>query len=181
MQLDAPGAEYLRLLDDGGAVQAHSTIVGFRDGHPFSLTYLLRCDPRWRVLSLRMECRTGDQLTTLDLDADGEGSWRQHGQPLDTVQGCLDVDIAVTPFTNTLPIRRLELKPGDVAEIRVVYIDVPTLTIAPMRQRYIGLRAPATDDVYRYESLESGFTADLRVDRDRLVIDYPHLWRIWTR
>ena len=32
--------------------------------------------------------------------------------------------------------------------------------------------------MYRYESLKSGFTAELKVDEDGLVIDYPDIFRM---
>jgi uncharacterized protein len=175
-QLDGLGLEHLRILGVPG-LEAHATVVGVQDGHPFTLSYLLRCDLRWHVRSLRADCRSGDRLTTVDLEADGEGQWHQGAQPCTALDGCIDVDLSATPFTNTLPIRRLALGIGESAEIRVVYLDVPALSIEPMRQRYTRLRAQAGDDVYRYESLGSDFRADLRVDSEGLVIDYPHLWR----
>ena len=173
-RLDSPGLEHLRLHGEDGPLQAHSTVVGLGEGGPFTLTYVLRWDRRWHTRSLRVECRTGDRLLTLDLDSDGEGSWRLPGRPPNALQGCLDVDIAATPFTNTLPIRRLALRPGDGAEIVVAYVAVPELTVEPMRQRYT---RSADGGIYRYESVASGFRADLRVDADGLVIDYPGLWR----
>ncbi len=92
-----------------------------------------------------------------------------------------------TAFTNTLPIRRLGLQPGESAELSVAYIDVPTLGVTPARQRYGCLARSAEEGRYRYESLPSaalpgGFTDDLLVDADGLVVDYPKLFRRqWTR
>jgi hypothetical protein len=115
---------------------------------------------------------------TIRLFSDGAGNWHDDkGQPLDTLQGCIDVDIMLTPLTNTLPIRRLQLAPGESREISVVYIAAPDLSIRPFRQRYTRL-----DDgqQYRYESLDSGFTAVLPVDDDGFVVDYPGIWRrVW--
>jgi uncharacterized protein len=176
-RIDTSGLEYLRLLEDGAGLQAHGTLVAVQDGRPFSLTYLLRWDLRWHVRSLRAECRAGDRLATLDLESDGEGRWRKGGQPLGLILGCIDVDIAATPFTNTLPIRRLRLGEGDTAEISAAYVEVPELAVKPVRQRYTALAPLAGNDVYRYESIDSGFWADLSVDRDGLVIDYPPIWR----
>ncbi|HYM51501.1 MAG TPA: putative glycolipid-binding domain-containing protein [Candidatus Limnocylindrales bacterium] len=175
-QFDGLGIEHLRLLDQEG-LEAHSTIVGVQDEQPFTLTYVLRCDLRWHVRSVRAECRAANRLTTLDLESDGEGRWQSGGHPVERLDGCLDVDLSATPFTNTLPIRRLELEPGASAEIAAVYIEVPALTAEPMRQRYTRLAAASGTDVYRYESPGSGFRADLRVDADGLVVDYPNLWR----
>lgn len=174
-RLDAPGLEYLRLLDDTPH-QAHGTVVGVDQHQPFALTYLLRWDFRWHVRSVRAECRTGDRLLTLDLEATGDGEWRSGSERRTDLEGCIDVDLSVTPFTNTLPIRRLALAGEQSAEIRVVYIAVPALTAEPMGQRYTRLGS-ASADVYRYESLASDFKADLIVDADGLVVDYPNLWR----
>ena len=52
-RLDSPGLEYLRLLDDDAALQAHGTVIGIAEGRPYALTYLLRWDLRWHVRSLQ--------------------------------------------------------------------------------------------------------------------------------
>ena len=92
-------------------------------------------------------------------------------------KGCLDVDISGSPFTNTLPIRRADFKPGLSLSLTVVYLAVPELTIEPAEQRYTCLEKSPTAGLYRYESLDSSFRADLPVDDDGLVLDYPGLFR----
>ncbi len=80
-----------------------------------------------------------------------------------TLDGCTDVDISVTPFTNTLPIRRLNLDQDESTEIETVYISVPELQVETAIQRYTCL--DSLDDEggrYRYESVPSGFTAEFR-------------------
>lgn len=48
-------------------------------------------------------------------------------------------------------------------------------------QRYTFLEKNAEGGVYRYENLASGYTADLNVDAQGLVIDYPGDWkRVWS-
>jgi len=44
-------------------------------------------------------------------------------------------------------------------------------------QRYTCLARNADGGVYRYESLSSGFTRDLLIDADGLVIEYPGIWK----
>ncbi len=44
---------------------------------------------------------------------------------------CENVDVSETPFTNTLPIRRLGLTSGESAEIRVAYFDATELQSWP--------------------------------------------------
>ena len=92
-----------------------------------------------------------------------------------------DIDIEITPFTNSLPVRRLNLAAGESAEIEAAYVAFPELTVGPARQRYSCLeRAGPTGSRYRYENPASGFTAELELDRDGLVLDYPALFqRSW--
>jgi hypothetical protein len=97
------------------------------------------------------------------------------------LDGCLDVDLSATPFTNTLPIRRLALAPGWAAEITVVYVDVPALRIGVSRQRYRCLTWGPAGGVYRYENAAGDFAADITVDADGLVVEYPQIARqVWT-
>jgi uncharacterized protein len=118
----------------------------------------------------------------LELLADGEGRWkRRGGEPLPELDGCIDVDISATPFTNTLPIRRLGLEPGESEVLAVTYIRIPESLVGPERQRYGCLEARVDGGLYRFEALPSGFAAELPVDADGLVIDYPGLFRrAWT-
>ncbi len=90
------------------------------------------------------------------------------------LRGCIDVDIQATPITNTLPIRRLDLKAGESMEIRLCYISMPDLIVSAASQRYTALDPGS---LYRFESLEDGFTADLPVDQDGFVLDYPGLFK----
>jgi hypothetical protein len=101
--------------------------------------------------------------------------------PLAQLHDCVDIDISATPFTNTLPIRRLGLKPGESAEIRVAYISIPSLQLSPALQRYTCLANYPDHHIYRFESPADDFTADIRVDLDGLVVEYPGLFRrVWV-
>jgi hypothetical protein len=82
----------------------------------------------------------------------------------------VDVDLGVTPATNTIPIRRLGLAVGESADISVVSIRFPDLAVAVEEQRY-ERQAP---DLYRYSS--GPYDAELVVDRSGLVLDYEQLW-----
>lgn len=98
----------------------------------------------------------------------------KHERP--DLAGCIDIDLSITPATNTLPIRRLGLAVGASAEVTAAWVRFPALIVAPLRQRYTRL-AP---DRYRYESLESGFTTELTVDDQGLIAHYPGGWTLWT-
>ena len=110
-------------------------------------------------------------MKTLSLIVESRGIWRSSGRELRELHGCEDVDLALTPATNTLPIRRLNLPVGGTESVIAAWVKIPDLEIAPLRQRYTRL----TKNSYRYES-DTGFTAEIVVDDLGLVTSYPGGW-----
>jgi hypothetical protein len=55
----------------------------------------------------------------------------------------------------------------------VAYISTPDLQVTRAEQAYSCIEL---NRVYRYEGIFRNFTADLTVDEDGLVIDYPTLF-----
>jgi hypothetical protein len=178
---EGPGLEHLRLVTSEGGVVANGLVIGLEAGRPFRIGYEIRCDGRWRVREVRATAPDLER-PVLELLADGEGHWKRgDGEPVPELDGCIDVDVSATPFTNTLPTRRLGLEPGESEEVAVAYVRVPELLVGPETQRYGCLEARGSGGLYRFEALPSGFTAELPVDADCLVIDYPGLFRrAWT-
>src|SRR6202008_885295 len=101
----------------------------------------------------------------LSLASDGKGHWRDaDGTALPAFDGCIDIDLAGTPFTNSLPIRRLGFSPASgTASLTMLYVPFDSFVPCPDGQRYTCLQ-PAK--LYRYEASDRSFTADLPVDED---------------
>jgi len=174
------GVEHLRIWSDSTGYHADSLVVGLIEGVPMRISYQINCDRQWRVQELFMATLgiAGEKFPRLQVRTDGHGHWQTgSGDALPTLDGCLDVDLRATPFTNTLPIRRLGLQPGKSAEINVVYVDFPTLAVSPSCQRYTNLGIIDGVQHYKFESLEVDFEAKLPVDDDGIVLDYPGLFR----
>lgn len=163
------GLEHLRVRGDGRGVVLDGLVVALRDS-PQRVAYRIRCDAGWTARAV--EVRRLDGGAGLTLEGDGAGHWRlAGGAALPALDGCKDVDLALTPATNTLPIRRLGLAPYQAADIAVAYVEFPSLMLRPVSQRYTRL----ADRLYRYES--GTFRADLPVDDFGLVLDYPGIWK----
>ena len=174
---DGPGLEHLYLKEDNEHITADGLILGVKDQVPFRAHYEITCDLQWRIRTVRVQLLSG-RKEILALNTDGEGNWiGAAGESLDQLHGCLDIDISESPFTNTLPIRRAAFEPGVPLTLTVVYLAVPELPIEPAQQRYTCLEKSPTGGLYRFESLASGFRADLPVDGDGLVLDYPGVFR----
>ncbi len=124
------------------------------------------------MLNLDLDTTNG---RSLHVSSDGAGIWRDaDGKSLPAFDGCVDIDLAGSPFTNTLPIRRLELKKASAAvKLRMLYVPFDTFEPIVDEQRYRCLEDGA---LYRYEAVDRTFAADLPVDHDGLVLDYPTLF-----
>ena len=171
--VEGVGAEHLSVRSTAEGVVAEGVVVGARHGAPYGLRYRVACDALWRVREAVLSLAGEDRR--LHLRADGEGNWRDgDGQAVEALRGCVDIDISATPFTNTLPIRRLGLAPSEAREILVAYVAVPALAPEPVRQRYTCLEPGR---LYRYEGLFRGYVGELPVDADGLVLDYPGTFR----
>jgi hypothetical protein len=167
--LEDRGFEHL-LLSLSPTINADGIIVRDNDGTSYRAQYKIECDSAWRVRHVTI---TGMRLTS-----DGAGHWRDASGPLAALDGCFDVDILASPFTNTLAIRRLQLDISASATIDIVFIDPRNGQFHRSTQRYTRL----SDANYHYASLESGFESDLPVDDNGLLIEYPgYFRRAWSR
>lgn len=145
------------------------------DGAAWVVQFKLRTDSAWRTRSFVVESTDPGGTRRIRLSADGAGSWLLDGQHRPELDGCLDVDLAAAPFTNTLPIRRLGLGEGEHAEIRAAWVDVPSLVPRASQQRYTRLETAGALARYEYRSLPSGRRYLLSVDAEGIVVDYEGL------
>ena len=174
---DGRGLEHLRLRPGEEGIEADGIVIGEEEGTIFRARYVIRCDPGWRTREVILDPLDGRD--PLHLRSDGKGNWSDaSGRSIPELEGCSDADLSATPFTNTLPIRRLDLGEGESSEIAAVYVDVPNMRVDASGQRYTCLERNA-GGLYRYEDqgLFRGFTADLAVDAHGLVLDYPGIFR----
>lgn len=171
------GLEHCVCRQDAGGLVLEGVVAGTRHG-AYGGHYLVRADADFRTREVRVAYVGG---ACLHVEADGAGNWRDRigNRALPALKGCLDVDIGITPATNTLPIKRLKLKAQERKEITVAYIPLPDQIdgdFLPQRaeQRYTYL---TPDRRYRYEGLFRAFTAELEIDEAGLVRDYPDTFR----
>lgn len=167
----------LSLTPSGATAVGHIT-ADPTDGGPaegaatgFDVFYRIECDEAWRTRYVSVAETSTSR--SLELWSTGDGHWEgDDGRMLVALTDALDVDLSATPFSNTLPIRRIGLALGQSAEITTAYVDIPSLHVSADRQRYTRI-APST---YRYESLDGSFVRDVEVDDEGFVTDYPGLF-----
>jgi len=164
--------EYLTLRESVENITAESLIISDGGGRPFAARYAIECDAGWRVRSVSVDL-VGEGRG-IHLRRDGDGTWHGGSVELPGLKGAIDVDIFPTPFTNTIPIRRLGLGAGQSADITAAYITLPEMSVTSDPQRYTCIEPLR---FYRFESPGSDFARDVEVDGDGLVVSYPGLFR----
>jgi hypothetical protein len=170
---DGMGFEIASLHAGGAGAILKGAVSLVEDGAPLLLEYQILCDQAWRTrqVSLRQAFRGG--IRTMALARKPDNSWTVDGDMAPELSGCLDVDIAVTPSTNALPINRLRLPVGERADAVAAWVQVPSLEVTPLAQSY----ERVSECGYRYRALKSGFEAHLDVDDLGLPIAYGAIWR----
>jgi hypothetical protein len=151
----------------------------------YSAAYSLATDEAGVVqrLTVRTIRARGEQSVSLTRSEEGIWLVDRVGQDASTVRtnfsGALDVDLAFSPLFNALPVRRLGLHraaaqhdPSMQHDLPVVFVSLPGLEARCVRQIY---RTVAVEETTVVSFATDGFTAELTVDTDGLVLDYPGL------
>ena len=166
------GLEHL-VLGEGAA---DGVVLAVDDAHgPFRLAYRMAWDAQWRLHAADIVVERSGAQHALQLRTDGEGRWRDGGGlALPALDGCIDIDLWPTPFTNSFPLLRAPLAVGERRTFRMAWVDGLEPSVAPRAQAYTRI----AEGTYLFESLEDdGFRAQLAVDAQGLVLDYPGLFR----
>jgi hypothetical protein len=140
--------------------------------------YVVRLSATWQMRHFLL-FRDLDE-PDLWLATDGSARWGEmNGAHRVELDGCYDVALSCTPFTTTLPIRRLPLHVGDTADLVVAHVDVDTLEVRPVRRRYtrLGERRWAVSDLDDHGPGERPLEVEVEVDQYGLVVDEPGRFR----
>jgi uncharacterized protein len=152
----------LELSADG--IVASGTQLG-AEPQPYRAAYELDARGDWITRRLRVEV---PGVGLLDLRHDGDGRWDGHPE----LDGALDCDLAYSPLTNLMPIRRHALhERAGAFDYLMAWVSLPDLAVHLSPQRYEHRRP----GVVRFDGEE--FVADIEVDSDGLVTRYPQIAR----
>jgi len=168
------GREDLTLQVGDAGIEATSELKGTtEDGTPYEIRYTIELSPDWQVQHVHI-ADSRDEGGTLDLIYEN-GQWFAGlddylGEEFDNVPF---IDISLTPFTNTIPIKHLTFEGREPQKIDVLFIDLPSFTWRRVEQYY----SKIGENTYHYQDIERpDFQADIVVDDDGLVLVYPNLF-----
>jgi uncharacterized protein len=175
-RLDLPGHDAASAARHGTRWWLQGTAL-FKDGdRPVRLDYHVDCAATFITHRARITGQVGLDAVAIKVERDGLGHWTLNDVPQPAVDGCPDVDLAFTPATNFLAIRRLGLRIGESGTSRAAWLRYPEMALEPLDQVY----RRTGDSTYDYESGGGAFRATLRVDASGFVTDYPDLWTAAT-
>jgi hypothetical protein len=154
----------------GGGHLLEGYSAGVEDGQAWGLRYAIAADEVWTTRAASIAGHAG----RVRLVHDGQGGWRVNDTPVPELDGCLDVDLEVSACTNTLPVRRLGLDPGDAAaDAPAAYVRAFDLRVERLEQSYRRLPDEGDQARYAYASPAFSYEAVLVYDRSGLIVDYP--------
>jgi uncharacterized protein len=157
---------------------------------PYRLDYELETEVGFVTKRLRVTSRGEGWRRELDLRRDEEGVWRAvtngegdvdlppAGGDTARLADALDCDLGLSPVTNMMPILRHDLlHGGGPIELTTAWVEVPALAVRADGQRYRHVSSAADRHVIRFEAVDGSFSADITVDADAVVVDYPGIAR----
>jgi hypothetical protein len=164
-------AEHVRVALTPDGLLATGVQLG-AEPEPYRLDYHLDVPSGWVTRRLDVDASGGGWRRRLILERDGAGAWSVNGERDPRLDGALDCDLAFSPLTNVMPIRRHELHArAESHDFVMAWVSVPDLQVHRSSQRY----EHVSEGVVRYVALDGDFTAELELDDDGLVVRYPRL------
>jgi uncharacterized protein len=168
-----PGHEACRLFSQDSRWHLEGTAVFSHEKQPCRLNYRIICNDAWQTLSADVEGWLGNTNIGIQIKADPNQYWWLNRIEQPDITGSFDIDLNFSPSTNLLPIRRLNLAIGEIAEVKAAWLRFPSFELELLPQLYQRL----DESTYRYESAGGTFVADLKVNKSGFVLEYPGLWR----
>ena len=161
----------LTITDKGSEIR--SSIIGTYANALYKIDYRISINRHWEATFFEIKSQLYNTVEIIDFRKEEKGNWYVNGLPDERFTGCIDIDISLTPFTNTLPINRLRLSEKEDEQIKVLYVDVLGRKMMPVLQKYT--RLSSTD--YKFENVPNDFESVISVDDLGLVVDYPGLFK----
>lgn len=165
------------VLGERGLRAIGSVVSAAQDGvEAYTASYSLTTDEAGVVqrLTVRVARATGEQHVILTRSE--EAIWLvDHGQGAARTNfgGALDVDLALSPLFNALPIRRLGLhRDAALHDLPVVFVALPSLDVCGVSQTY---RTASLGDPGVVRISSDAWDVEITVDADGMVLDYPGL------
>jgi hypothetical protein len=162
---------HTHMVNDG--IHGHGLAVGKTDGDiPFAMEYYMAMMEEWNIKEVSIKSLLdGRAIRLVHKGNKWHDSTCKHLPEFDGVEL---VDISISPFTNTLPIKRLQFEDELPQKVDIIYFDENKFSLRRLQQIYSQL----DERTYRYQDIVlPDFVSDIVVDDDGLVVDFQDMFR----
>ena len=147
-------------------------IISSEQNDALSVVYSVVMTPNGEPVLVSLSGSIGErEIDEMYIRTEGN-VWLKNEEMAEEFTDCTFVDISLTPFTNTLPIRNLKLQAGESKTIKVLYFDVIEGEVKAMQQQYTCIDMHH----YKFENVPNDFEAIITVDDEGFVVDYLGLF-----
>ncbi len=175
---DTNRLEQVRIHTTGLRLKAYGRIIAAANGEQeaFSASYEIHTDDAGITKRLAVHLHRVSGGSQLNVSRDVEGNWLVQADGREPVRsdfnGAEDVDVALSPMFNALPIRRLGLhKDATTVDVPVLYLYLPSGAVEPATLQYTSHGA-GTDAI---DVVSPVTTSTITADDLGFVIDYAGL------
>lgn len=151
----------------------HGLSVGKTDKDvPFAMEYDMTLTADWEVREVSIKSLLDERTIRL---VHRDEQWHDgFGRRLAGFDGVELIDISISPFTNTLPIKQLRFEGKQAQKVDVIYFDENKFSLRRVQQIY----SQIDEQTYRYQDVElPEFVSEIVVDDDGLVVDFLELFK----
>ncbi len=164
--------EYFELDHRTFGYALRGVVLARLEGEPAEVVYDIECDRHWQTRRVGIVQTCNSVVTALTLRVSEKQDWYNGNTLLPELGGLFDVDLAITPSTNLLPLKRQPVAVGGTLETRSAWVQFPSLDITPLTQTYT--RTGEREYAYAAPSLD--YKARLTFDADGVCESYGGLW-----
>jgi len=173
--ISSPSLENCRIFQTVYGYEIRSMIIGLQDERIFQVEYEIRTDANWQSSFVKVTSDINSKSLTTKLEMK-DGHWYLNDRSSPEFIPSSFIDISLTPFTNTLPIRALEWT-KDQQTIEVIYFDLAAGEFKPVQQLY----RQVDRSHYFFATMDGSFQATITVDSDGFVTEYPGLFKMMAK
>lgn len=167
--LESAGAEYVTLKKLSSHIEVQGTVLLVHEGLPHHYTYHLRLGHDWKTRKVKV-FEEGHPEPFI-VQSHNQDKWWVNGEYDEDLDGAMNVDLTITPFSNSLPINRVTWNLGERRTFKMVCIDVLNKKVQPLIQVYTYLGDSDGHRIFQYRCRD--YETAIVVDQEGWVVEYP--------
>ncbi|MYL28816.1 hypothetical protein GLW03_03185 [Halobacillus halophilus] len=167
--LDAAGSEYVTINGRPDGMEVNGTVLLISDNSPHRVSYVLRLGPDWKTKKLKVFIN--EEKDPFIIETVKEDKWWVDGRYVEALDGASNIDLSLTPLTNSLPINRVSWMIGEKRTFKMVSVQPLSREVMPILQTYTYLGDSDGCRIFQYRC--RNFETALVVDQNGWVVEYP--------